>query len=120
MSPNDRDKNAPAEEDSIGKQNVERLVERAYQPETPDPGCVRRVEEHVVKETSRSPRGIHANNPDSLTVAFQQLTGTDPITDTSPEWQPGQPTTGTSNSESNRTSPLAFANIPIGPDRLPE
>ena len=55
MSPNDRDENAPAEEDSIGEQNVERLVERAYQPQTPDPGSVRRVEEHVLKETRRSP-----------------------------------------------------------------
>ncbi len=37
------------------------------------------------------PRWIPNNDLDSLTEAFQQLTGTEPITDTSPEWQPGEP-----------------------------
>lgn len=42
-------------------------------------------------ETSRPPRWIPNNDPDSLTTAYHQLTGTDPITDTTHEWQPGEP-----------------------------
>ncbi len=42
-------------------------------------------------ETSRLPRWIPNNDLDSLTTAYQQLTGTDPITDTTDEWQPGEP-----------------------------
>ncbi len=42
-------------------------------------------------ETSRPPRWIPNNDLDSLTTAYHQLTGTDPITDTTDEWQPGEP-----------------------------
>ncbi len=42
-------------------------------------------------ETSRPPRWIPNNDPESLTTAYQQLTGTDPITDNTDEWQEGQP-----------------------------
>ena len=42
-------------------------------------------------ETSRPPRWIPNNDPESLTTAYHQLTNTDPITDTTPEWQPGEP-----------------------------
>ena len=37
------------------------------------------------------PRWIPNNDLDSLTAAFQQLTSTSPTTDTTPEWQPGEP-----------------------------
>lgn len=44
-----------------------------------------------IAETSHRPRTIANNDPDSLTVAFQQLTGTHPITEIADEWRPGQP-----------------------------
>jgi hypothetical protein len=48
-----------------------------------------------LREESRRPGTIPVNDVETLTHAFQQLTGTQPITDTSHEWQEGQPPTRT-------------------------
>jgi len=42
-------------------------------------------------ETSWSPRWIPNNDLASLTTAYQHLTGANPITNTTPQWQPGEP-----------------------------
>ncbi len=44
-----------------------------------------------VGEKQWQPRWMPNNDLDSLAAAFQQLTGTNPTTNTSPEWQPGDP-----------------------------
>ncbi len=55
-------------------------------------------------EESRRPGTIPANDLETLTHAFQQLTGTQPITDTSHEWQEGQPPTRTPAQSTARTA----------------
>src|SRR5437660_1084855 len=56
MNTNHLPNDLPAEESSCGQQNIQQLVQEAYQPELPDPAFVRRVEEslyEVAREFAR-------------------------------------------------------------------